>query len=155
VALETGPLYWFRDWPNAAVPAVAAGVYTVWRGAEFVYVGMSRRGRTADDLAQRGKGATGGHGLSTRLASHAAGRRSGDQFCVYIADRFVLPSLSADEIDAIATGTLSLDAKVREFIHERLGYRFIVTPDGRTAQGIEKAVREGALRAAKPVLNPR
>ena len=45
--LETGPLYWFRDWPNPEVPPVAAGVYTVWRGDELVYAGMSGRVLTA------------------------------------------------------------------------------------------------------------
>jgi hypothetical protein len=29
-------------------------------------------------------------------------RRSGDQFCVYVADRLVLPTLSQDDIMAIA-----------------------------------------------------
>ena len=32
--------------------------------------------------------------LWTRLGSHASGRRSGDQFNVYICDRFVVPALT-------------------------------------------------------------
>jgi hypothetical protein len=43
-------------------------------------------------------------GIYTRLQSHASGRRSGDQFSVYVADRLVLPTLSHDDINAIALG---------------------------------------------------
>jgi hypothetical protein len=43
-------------------------------------------------------------GIYTRLLSHASGRRSGDQFCVYVADRLVLPTLSPENIAAIASG---------------------------------------------------
>jgi len=32
-------------------------------------------------------------GIYTRLQSHASGRRNGDQFCVYVADRLVLTSM--------------------------------------------------------------
>jgi hypothetical protein len=35
-ALETGPLYWFSDWPIADVPRSGATVYTIWdRGSRF------------------------------------------------------------------------------------------------------------------------
>jgi hypothetical protein len=30
----------FADWPNAEVPAVAAGVYVVWDGDKLIYCGM-------------------------------------------------------------------------------------------------------------------
>ena len=33
----------FSDWPNAEVPAVAAGVYAVWQGDALIYCGMSGR----------------------------------------------------------------------------------------------------------------
>src|SRR5215471_5620178 len=48
-------------------------------------------------------------GLYTRLHSHASGRRSGDQFCVYVADRLVLPSLSQEEIASIASARHQMD----------------------------------------------
>lgn len=38
------------------------------------------------------------HGLLTRLASHASGRLSGNQFCVYVANRLVIPSLVPDQL---------------------------------------------------------
>ena len=42
-----------------------------------------------------------------RLASHASGRRSGDQFLIYVCDRLVLPRLG-NRIGEIAGGALSL-----------------------------------------------
>jgi hypothetical protein len=49
--LADGPLYWFRDWPNEAVPQFAAGVYTIWhRDNRFIYVGMSGRNIMADTV---------------------------------------------------------------------------------------------------------
>jgi len=47
--------------------------------------------------------------LWTRLNSHASGRRSGDQFCVYVCDRFVVPALSVAQQAQIAEGRLALD----------------------------------------------
>lgn len=150
--LTTGPLYRFADWPETAVPRVSAGVYTVWSGDQFVYVGMSGRGMTADDLRRRqqqGKPA----GLYTRLASHASGGRSGDQFCVYVADRFVLPLLATEQIAGIAGGILPFDELVRGFIHAHLSYRFVVTADGQAALALEKAVVAHGLAGVRPVLN--
>src|SRR5688572_12196863 len=93
--LSIGQLAWFRDWPNLAVPADVAGVYTIWSGDHFIYVGIAARC------------------LRRRLSSHASGRRGGDQFCVYVADRLVLPALTAEQITAISAGQTSLDRLVR------------------------------------------
>jgi hypothetical protein len=54
--LETGPLHCFQDWPNGQVPKRAAGVYTVWDGDRLLYVGMSGRAMTAEDLEVSGGG---------------------------------------------------------------------------------------------------
>lgn len=140
VSLAIGPLYWFRDWPNEAVPD-GAGVYTIWdRDGRFIYVGMS--GRSIP------------HGLPTRLHSHFSGRRSGDQFCVYVADRLVLPSLSPAEIEDVSAGRHQMDAHVRKYIHEHLGYRFAILPDGKAAREVEKLIKNGGWTQGKPLLNP-
>jgi hypothetical protein len=74
------------DWPVAGVPRSRALVCTVWsRTGQLVYVGMADRGETS---TARGFGRFG------RLASHASGRRSGDQFCVYLCARLVWPRSS-------------------------------------------------------------
>lgn len=152
-ALESGPLHRFADWPNAAVPSAAAGVYTVWDGDRFIYVGMAGRGRTAADLEAR-RAAGKRTGLWERLGSHASGRRSGDQFNVYVCDRFVVPSLTLAEQERIGTGELLLDQMTREYIRGRLSYRFLETPDGRSALRLEAEVQRGALAAGMPYLNP-
>jgi stalled ribosome alternative rescue factor ArfA len=96
-ALLHGPLYRFANWPVGDVPKTGSLVYTVWdRAGAFVYVGMAGRGGT---VSSKGKGPYG------RLGSHASGRRSGDQFCVYVCDRFVLPRIH-NRIPEIAAGKL-------------------------------------------------
>ena len=142
--LRSGQLHWFKNWPNAEASSTRAGVYTVWdTEGRFIYVGMSGRGVALNDA----------RGLSTRLASHAAGRRSGDQFCIYVADRLVLPSLTAEQIADIGCGRLQLDTLVRGYIRDRLAYRFISAEDGKQAYEVENAIKRGAL-GERPLLNP-
>jgi hypothetical protein len=127
--LGQGALYSFADWPHPSVPTFGAGVYTVWHNdSRFIYVGMSGRGITADTVRRNTP-----QGIYTRLQSHASGRRSGDQFCVYVADRLVLPTLSQEDTGAIAVGRHQMDAFVRRYIHENLSYRFVMVPDAATA----------------------
>ena len=142
--LETGPINWFSDWPITAVPRSGAIAYTIWdRSDRFIYVGMA--GRSGASLN--------GAGPFGRLASHASGRRSGDQFCIYVCDRLVLPGLH-NRLPEIAAGQLSLDKHTRDFIWAELGFRFITVADGPTALAVERAVQKGALRSGKPFLNP-
>jgi hypothetical protein len=148
--LSNGTAYSFRDWPNSAVATFGAGVYTIWhKDGRFIYVGMSGRGMTADTLRRNIP-----QGIYTRLQSHASGRRSGDQFCVYVADRFVLPALSPDDIEAIASGRHQMDAFVRRYIRENLNYRFVMVPDGAAAYATEKAIKRGEWECGRPLLNP-
>ena len=151
-ALVEGPEFSFKDWPVRALPDVAAGVYSIWDQDQLVYVGMSGRGATRGLLAAKqleGKR----FGLYTRLASHASGRRSGDQFCVYVADQLVLPRLSADQIDAIGRRELRFDNLVKEYIHDNLEFGFVEADDGEMARESENMGRSGVL-GQKPLLNP-
>jgi hypothetical protein len=58
--LATGPVLRFADWPNDQMPCRSAGVYTVWRQDEFIHVGMSGHGVSAEDFVadqgSRGRG---------------------------------------------------------------------------------------------------
>ena len=147
--LAAGTLYSFRDWPNEAVPRFGAGVYTIWHDdGRFIYVGMSGRGITSYSEPRKSP-----HGLYTRLKSHAAGRRSGDQFCVYVADRLVLPSLAPRDIEDVVAGRHQMDAHIRAYIHKHLGYRFVMLPDGKGALALEASIKNGALPPGKPLLN--
>ena len=150
--LFEGPLFLFDEWPTGDVPAVTAGVYTIFEGSSFLYVGMSGRAATAPEIseaAQRGKRKF----LWVRLNAHASGRRSGDQFCVYVADRLVLPILSADDRTAIAAGDRSFDSFVRSYVRSHLSFRWLATIDGAQALEIEDEVRRGH-HGPQPVLNP-
>jgi len=140
----------FADWPDPTVPTFGAGVYTIWDKRErFIYVGMSGRGITAATVRRNTP-----QGIYTRLASHASGRRSGDQFCVYVADRLVLPTLTPDDIEAIGSGRHQMDAFVRRYIHENLRYRFVTLPDGAAAYAIESVIKNGKWDHGRPLLNP-
>ena len=146
--LVQGNLQQFSDWPKTSVEKGPPGVYTIWNGGEFLYVGISWRepGNTVSGTSK---------GLWGRLDSHASGRRSGDQFCIYICDRFVLRKLGADEIQEVAKGRLSLDVLTKTFIRENLSYRYLVTNNGRNAREIESEIRRNGLEAfGQPLLNP-
>ncbi len=151
--LRDGPLYRFADWPNAAVPNGRIGVYTVWHGDRLLYVGMAGRaiGPSPD---------TGGPvparltGLRSRLASYASGRRSGDQFCVYVFDRLVLPTLSREQIDDAGHGRLSLDGLTRQLIRGSLSYRFAPSTDATAARDAERQIQREGLAGQLPLLNP-
>jgi hypothetical protein len=148
--LSIGPVYLFSDWPNIAVSTFGAGVYTIWhKDGRFIYVGMSGRGITTETSRRNTQG------IYTRLQSHASGRRSGDQFCVYVADRLVLPTLSHEDITAIASGRHQMDAFVRRYIHENLCYRFVMLTDGAAAFAVEAAIKDGKWEHGRPFLNPR
>ena len=41
--LSDGPLHSFAIWPNAAVPRIAIGCYSIWRDEQLVYVGVAGR----------------------------------------------------------------------------------------------------------------
>jgi hypothetical protein len=152
--LASGTLFSFADWPSDLVPRRAAGVYTVWRGGEFIYVGMSGRGAQREDFVADPGLPSQAKGLWTRLNSHASGRRSGDQFNVYVCDRFIVPALTPAQQRQVGQGQLLLDQLTRSFIREHLSYRFAIYPDGTEALAVERAIRGGALPAGRPYLNP-
>lgn len=146
-ALEDGAAHAFRDWPATHFEVGPSGVYSVWHDDSFLYVGMAWAHR--DETNPR---ATGVYG---RLKSHASGRRSGDQFAVYVCDRFVIPTLNASDMSALAGGERFLDARTRSYIADHLSYRVVFTPDGPTARTLESVVRkEGLPRAGRAQINP-
>jgi hypothetical protein len=148
--LSRGAAYSFADWPNPSVPAFGAGVYTVWHNdGRFIYVGMSGRGITAETIRRNTP-----QGIYTRLRSHASGCRSGDQFCVYVADRLVLATLTQKDIADIASGRHQMDAFGRRYIHENLSYRFVMLPDAAAAFAVEAAIKSGKWEHGRPLLNP-
>jgi hypothetical protein len=150
----------FADWPNSDVPRVAAGVYLIWDGDELIYCGMSGRGldrivkaagegKSVEAASERRRG------LTTRLRMHHDGRLSGDQFCVYVANRLVIPSLKPSDLPRFHTGELTLDQLTKEYIHRRLEYQFAVVETEAAAYELERACCNGVELGVKPLLNPR
>lgn len=91
-ALESGQLYRFSDWPNPDVPHEAFGVYAVWLpDARLLYVGMGGKNLNVDPEKPRKR-----KGLWSRLNAHASGLRSGNQFCLYVCDRFIVRVLARE-----------------------------------------------------------
>lgn len=145
--LEDGRAHAFRDWPGTHFPIGPSGVYTVWRDESFLYVGMAWAHR--DDENPRATGVFG------RLKSHASGRRSGDQFAIYVCDQFVIPTLTNADMSALARGERILDARTRQYVADHLSYRVVVTQDGPSARALETLVRkQGLPRAGRPLINP-
>jgi hypothetical protein len=147
--LTTGTGYPFSEGLHAGIPLAKAGVYTIWRGSEFIYVGIAGRGLDLTIEHKRMRG------IRDRIGSHWYGRRSGDQFGVYVCDRLVLPELTPEQISRIGAGDLSLDALTRVYIHQHLSYRFAVLPSFAEAMAIEDLFASGGTSSGKPFLNPK
>lgn len=139
--------YKFSDWPNKSIPQVAAGIYAIWNGDELFYCGMS--GREIEKNINKKK-----YGLITRLHSHASGRLSGDQFCVYVANRLVIPELQPNDLPLFACGELKLDELTKRYIHEHLEYQYVIVDSSSEAYAVENKARNGTLFEQKPKLNP-
>jgi hypothetical protein len=94
------------------------------------------------------------YGLYTRLHAHATGRLSGDQFCVYVANRLVIPSIRPEQLQLFHSGKLTLDKLTKQYIHERFEYQFCVVDSSREAFDLENACRSGVIFSTTPLLNP-
>ncbi len=137
----------FSDWPNKQIPLVAAGIYAIWNGNDLIYCGMS--GREIEKNLHKKK-----YGLVTRLHSHSTGRLSGDQFCVYVANRLVIPSLKPIDLPLFANGQLKLDGLTKLYIHDHLDYQYVIVDSSAKAYAVEVKARNGELFGQKPTLNP-
>lgn len=150
LAPDFSPRHRFAGWPNPTIPMVAAGVYAIWHGELLVYFGMSGRG--IEKVKQEGGKRE--YGLITRLRSHWSGRLSGDQFCVYVANRLVIPSLRPEHLPEFSKGKLTLDALTRVYIHKHFEYQYLITDTSAEAFRIEAAAKRGDIFGQPPLLNP-
>jgi hypothetical protein len=139
--------------PNRSASPGRVGVCTVWHDDQLLYVGMA--GRAISAGAADSEPASGRlTGIRSRLASHASGRRSGNQFCVSVFDRLILPALSREQIDGAARGQLSLDELTRQLIRRSFSYRFTLLKDAPVARAVEGQIQREGLASQLPLLNP-
>ena len=94
------------------------------------------------------------YGLVTRLASHASGRLSGDQFCVYVANRLVIPDLKQVDLEAFRGGNQTLDALTKKYIHQNFEYQYCLLESSQEAYSLEAQCRRGDVFGTVPLLNP-
>jgi hypothetical protein len=148
-ALISGRLYPFSGGLHDDLPLARPGAYTIWKASQFLYVGIAGRGLDLSINHDRMRG------LRDRLDSHWWGRRSGDQFAVYIFDRFIVPSLTEEQRRQFERGELIGDSLTRHFIQTHLSYRFVVCASYKEAMTIEAQLARGQTSAGFPLLNPR
>ena len=117
--LNSQPVNVFADWPNRGIPKGKPGVYLIYQAVRLIYVGMAKKN------------------LLGRLTQHARGNRSGDQLCVYLGDRLVMPKLGIDQMKDLFSGELSLDHEIKKFVRSQLSYRYLLVQDDPTARALE------------------
>lgn len=139
----------FKDWPNRKIPLVAAGVYSIWHESRLIYCGMA--GPEIEKAIFQNKKK---YGLYSRLHSHASGRLGGDQFCVYVANRIIIPDLKEIDLQKFRSGELTLDLLAREYIQEYLSYQYCVLESSKETRELEIAARRGVVFNERPFLNP-
>jgi hypothetical protein len=135
----------FREPKVQNIPSFGSILYMIWNtGGDFVYVGIGGiPGQTAKDRNPR-----------SRIIQHWQGMRSGDQFCIYIQDHFVLPQIIGRPYTA-QNG--HIDRLVRHYIHENLSYAYVIdqTDEGnKRVRDYERGIQQGAWQGMKPLLNP-
>ena len=112
-------------------------------GEQFIYVGI---GGTQDKLVRE-------RDPRSRIREHRSGRRSGNQFCCYVHDYYVIPEL-------VRSGEFErkkryLDILTRDYIHRNLRYRvkgFQTEDSVKIVRELEKKIQRGFF-GTPPVLN--
>jgi hypothetical protein len=135
----------FKEPELDAIPKFGSILYTIWNtSGQFIYVGIGGiRGQRAQDRNPR-----------SRILQHWQGMRSGDQFCIYVQDHFVLPALVGSPY---FPQNGQIDRLVRQYIHQHLAYAYIIdqSDDGnKRVRDYERQIQQGAWRGLKPLLNP-
>ena len=102
----------FSEDPRRHIRNSGSIIYSVWdKDEKFIYIGISGLQKS---LERRNP--------LSRMISHASGRRSGDQFCIYIHDFYVVPELVEKGQYTPSIGVL--DKLTKDFIQSKLSYRF-------------------------------
>jgi hypothetical protein len=138
------PLLDFTNKNVQSIPEYGSIIYTIFLDKkDFIYVGIG--GLSGDSVVKRDP--------RGRIKQHTQGNRSGDQFCIYIQDFYVIPQIMNKPY---VPKKRYLDTLTKEFIQTRLSFRYIVfqTEDSiTTVRRLEKEIQSG-LHSPKPLLNP-
>ena len=133
----------FAEDPRNYISNNGSIIYSVWdKEDKFIYIGISGLQKSLEKRSPL-----------SRMVSHCSGMRSGDQFCVYIHDFFVIPNLLKEKDYKPERG--SLDKLTKQYIHENLSYRFISFNSNNSdtiVRRLENKIKSGVL-GLKPFLN--
>ena len=133
----------FAEDPKQHVPNKGSIIYSVWdKNEKFIYIGISGIQKNKEKREPL-----------TRIKKHASGRRSGDQFSVYIQDFHVIPDLIKGGEYTPQKGLL--DKLTKDYIHKNLSYRFVpfyTDNSDLIVYRLEKQIKSGKL-GFKPILN--
>lgn len=126
------------------IPEYGSILYAIFLDEkEFIYIGIGGiAGKTSRSRDPR-----------SRIREHTSGRRSGDQFCIYIQDFYVIPTLLNKEYRPQKG---HLDRLVKEFIQSRLSFRFVVfqsEDSNLIVRKLEREIQEGLHLNMKPSIN--
>lgn len=112
------------------IPEYGSILYTIFLDREeFIYVGIGGlSGKSVNERNPR-----------SRIIQHSQGRRSGDQFCIYIQDFYVIPSLIGKPYEPKKG---YLDTLTKEFIQSRLTYRYLVVQSDNSDKVVRRLERE-------------
>ena len=139
---STKPISFAED-PRKYISNNGSIIYSVWdKEDKFIYIGISGLQKSLEKRSPL-----------SRMVSHCSGMRSGDQFCVYIHDFFVIPNLLKEKDYKPERG--SLDKLTKQYIHENLSYRFISFNSNNSdtiVRRLENKIKSGVL-GLKPFLN--
>ena len=112
------------------IPEYGSILYTVFLDQkEFIYVGIG--GLSGKSVKERNP--------RSRIIQHSQGRRSGDQFCIYIQDFYVIPSIINKKYEPKKG---YLDTLTKEFIQSRLTYRYLVVQTDDSDKVVRRLERE-------------
>jgi len=112
------------------IPEFGSILYTVFLDRkEFIYVGIG--GLSGKSVKERNP--------RSRIIQHSQGRRSGDQFCIYIQDFYVIPYI-IDKPYEPKKGYL--DTLTKDFIQSRLTYRYLVIQSDDSDKVVRRLERE-------------
>jgi hypothetical protein len=124
------PLRKFSTTNINEIPEFGSIIYTVFLDeSEFIYVGIGGlAGKTVHDRNPR-----------SRIRQHSQGARSGDQFCIYIQDFYVIPELIGKPYTPLKG---QLDRLTRDFIQTRLNYRYLVIQSEESDKEVRQIERD-------------
>jgi hypothetical protein len=100
--LETGPLHRLRDWPNELLPQAAGRCVHRLEGRSGPVYRDERLGQEGPGPGGQRRQPGGGQGTLDPAQRPRVGACSGDRFCVYVCDRFLVPALSPSQQQQLA-----------------------------------------------------